>query len=42
LDFGFCPSLDILKNAVLQELNPFPSSGEGLEDTYSVGSMRKS
>jgi hypothetical protein len=40
--FGLCPLSDIRKNTMFWELDPFPSSGEGLGDTYSVGSIKKS
>jgi hypothetical protein len=31
-----------LKNTTFRKLDLFPSSGEGVGDTYSVGSVRKS
>jgi hypothetical protein len=40
--FGFCPSSDILKNTAFWKIDLFPSSGEDMEDVYSVGSFRKS
>jgi hypothetical protein len=40
--FGCCPSSDILKNTVLQKLDWFLFSDEGMGGTYSVGSIRKS
>jgi hypothetical protein len=43
--FGLRPSSGILKNTKehnVSELDLFPSSGEGVGDTYSVGSFRKS
>jgi hypothetical protein len=39
--FGLCPLSGILKN-MFQKLDLFLSSGEGVGDTYSVGSIRKS
>jgi hypothetical protein len=41
-DFGVCTLLGILKNTLVRKLDLFPSSGEGVPDTYSVGSVRKS
>jgi hypothetical protein len=35
-----CPSSGILKNTAFRKLDLFPSSGEGVGDTYSVGSVR--
>jgi hypothetical protein len=40
-DFGFCPSSGILKNTSFRKLDLFPSSGEEVEDTYYVRSVRK-
>jgi hypothetical protein len=40
--FGLRQSSDILKNTTFPKLDLFPSSGDGVEDTYSVGSVRKS
>jgi hypothetical protein len=40
--FGLFPSSGILKNAVFLKLDLFPSSGEEVGDTYSVGSLIKS
>jgi hypothetical protein len=37
-----CPSSSILKNTTFWKLDLFLSSGEGVGDTYSVGSTRKS
>jgi hypothetical protein len=40
--FGLCPSSRILKtqkNTTFQELDLFPSSGEGTGATYSVGPL---
>jgi hypothetical protein len=39
---GMCPSSSIQKNTMFRELHLFPSSGERLGDTYSVGCIRKS
>jgi hypothetical protein len=39
--FGLRPSSGILKNTTFRELDLFPSSGEGVGDTYSVGSDTK-
>jgi hypothetical protein len=40
--FGFCPSSGMLKNITFRKLDLFLSSGEGVEDTYSVLTVRKS
>jgi hypothetical protein len=40
--FGLRPSASILKNTTCPKLDLFPSSGEGVEDTYFVGSVTKS
>jgi hypothetical protein len=43
--FGLCPSSGTLKtqkNTTFRKLNLFPSSDGGIEDTYSVGPLRKS
>jgi hypothetical protein len=40
--FGFCQSSGILKNTMYPKLDLFLSSGEGVGDTYSLGSLRKS
>jgi hypothetical protein len=40
--FRFCLSSGILKSAAFQKLDAFPSSDEGVGDTHSVGSLRKS
>jgi hypothetical protein len=40
--FGLCPPSDILKKTSFRKLDLFPSSGEGMGDTYSVGFVRKS
>jgi hypothetical protein len=42
--FGLLPSSGVSGsgNTVFQKLDLFPPSGEGGEDTYSVGSLRKS
>jgi hypothetical protein len=40
--FGLRPSSGILKHNTFRKLDLFPSSGEGVGDTYSVGSVRKS
>jgi hypothetical protein len=37
-----CPFCSILMNTVFHKLDLFPSSGEGVGDTYSVGSVTKS
>jgi hypothetical protein len=41
--FGICPSSSIpkhtKKNTMFRKLDLFPSSGEGVGDTYSVGSV---
>jgi hypothetical protein len=37
--FGICPSSCILKNTTFRKLDLVPSSGEGMGDTYSVGSF---
>jgi hypothetical protein len=39
--FGLCPISGIL-NTTFLKLDLFLSSGEGVGDTYSVGSIRKS
>jgi hypothetical protein len=42
---GLCPSCGIIKNinnATVRKLDLFPSSGEEVGDTYSVGFVRKS
>jgi hypothetical protein len=39
--FGLCPSSGILKSK-FRKLDLFPSSGEGVEGTYFVGSIRNS
>jgi hypothetical protein len=38
---GLSPSSGILKNTMFRKLDLFPSSGEGMQDTCSVGSARK-
>jgi hypothetical protein len=38
--FGLYPLSDVLRDTVFRKLDLFPSSGEGLRDTYSVGSLR--
>jgi hypothetical protein len=41
--FGLFPLSGILENTTFWKLDLFPSSGEGGgEDTYSVGTLRKS
>jgi hypothetical protein len=40
--FGPSPSSGILKNTTLRKLDLLPSSGEGVGDANSVGSVRKS
>jgi hypothetical protein len=41
--FGLFRSPGILENTTFRKLDLFPSSGEGGgEDTYSVGTLRKS
>jgi hypothetical protein len=40
--FGLCLSPDILKNTTFRKLDLFPSSGEEVRDTYSVGSRSNS
>jgi hypothetical protein len=40
--FGLCTSSDILKKTMFRKLYLFPSSGEGVGDTYSVGSVSNS
>jgi hypothetical protein len=42
--FVLFPSSDVFgsRNAKFRKLDLFPSSGEGGEDTYSVGPLRKS
>jgi hypothetical protein len=40
--FGFGLSSVIKKNIQFRTQDLFPSSGEGIGDTYSVGSVRKS
>jgi hypothetical protein len=39
---GLCPSSVILKNITFRKLDLFPSSGEGMRDTYYVGPVRAS
>jgi hypothetical protein len=41
---GLCPSSGIVetRNITFRKLDLFPSSGEGGEDTYSLGSFKKS
>jgi hypothetical protein len=40
--FGLGPSSGIQNNTAFRELDLFPSSDEGMGDTYFVGSVRKS
>jgi hypothetical protein len=40
--FALCPSSGILQNTMFRKLDLFPSSGEGVGDTYFDGSVRKS
>jgi hypothetical protein len=40
--FGLFSSSCILNNTAFWKLDLFPSSGEGVGDTYSVGSIKKS
>jgi hypothetical protein len=37
--FGLCPSSDIQKNKTFRNLNPFPSSGEGVETPVLFGPL---
>jgi hypothetical protein len=37
---GLCPSYGFLKNTTLLKLDLFPSSGEGVGSTYTVGYFR--
>jgi hypothetical protein len=37
--FGLCPSFGILKNTAFRKRALYPFSGEGVGDTYSVGSV---
>jgi hypothetical protein len=39
---GLCPLSGILKNTTFRKLDLFPSSIEGVGESYSVGSVRKS
>jgi hypothetical protein len=39
--FGLGPTVGVLKNLMFRKLDLFPSSGEGVGDTYSVGSVKK-
>jgi hypothetical protein len=39
---GLCPSSSILKNTTFRKLDLFPSSGEGVGNIYSSGSVNKS
>jgi hypothetical protein len=39
--FGLRPSSSIVNNKMFLKLDRFPSAGEGVGDTYSVGSARK-
>jgi hypothetical protein len=39
--FLLCPSSGIVKNTTFQNLDLFPSPGEEVGDTYSLGSIRK-
>jgi hypothetical protein len=39
--FGLRPSSGILNNTTFRKLDLFPSSDEGVGDTYSVRSVRK-
>jgi hypothetical protein len=39
--FGFFSS-SILNNTAFRKLDPYPSSGEGVGDAYSAGSIRES
>jgi hypothetical protein len=41
LEKGSAPSPSIFKNIALRKLDLFPSSGEGVGDTRSVGSVRR-
>jgi hypothetical protein len=40
--FGLCPSSSMQKNARFRKVDLFPSSGEGMGDTYFVRSFRNS
>jgi hypothetical protein len=40
--FELCPLSWMLNNTMFQKLALFTSSGEGVEETYSAGSIRKS
>jgi hypothetical protein len=40
--FGLSALFGIVKNRTFQKLDEFPSSGEWMVDTYSVGPVRKS
>jgi hypothetical protein len=40
--FGLFSSSSILNSTVFQKLDLYPSSGEGVGDTYSAGSIRNS
>jgi hypothetical protein len=40
-DFGLRLSSDILKDTTFQKMDLFPSSVEGLGDSYSTGFIRK-
>jgi hypothetical protein len=39
--FGIRSSSGILRNTTFRKLDLFPCSGEGVGDTYSVGSVRE-
>jgi hypothetical protein len=40
--FGLCPLYSNVNNTTFWKLGPFPYSGEGVGDIYSVGFVRKS
>jgi hypothetical protein len=40
--FGLCPASSNLKDTEFQKLKLLALSGEGMGDTYPVGSVRKS
>jgi hypothetical protein len=37
-----CPMSGIVENTRFRKMDEFPSSGEGVGDNYSAGSVRKS
>jgi hypothetical protein len=39
--FGICPSSGMLKNTTFRKLGLFPSLGDSVGGTHSVGSVRK-